>query len=83
MGRSGVVLVTVICAVLVGVGGGLLWFAPDIQRAGLHLIGKPRNRLAAWSRELAASRTGLRSIEATGALCIAFAAVLMWLLVTT
>jgi hypothetical protein len=82
MDRSGAVPLMIMCAILVGVGIALLWFAPHIQRVGLRMMGEPRNSLAVWSHRLAASRTSLRSIRATGAMCIAAGAVLVALLAT-
>jgi hypothetical protein len=69
-------------AILVGMGIALLSLAPHIQRAGLRMMGEPRNRLAVWSRDVAASRTSLRSIRATGVMCIVVGAALVALLAT-
>ncbi len=77
--RSAVILI-ITGAILVGTGIALVWFAPHIQRAGLRILGDPRNRLAAWSRDVASSRTSLRSIRATGVICSAVGAALVtWL----
>ncbi len=82
MDRSGAVPVVIISAVLVGVGIGLLRYAPHIQRAMLRMMGQPRNAFAAWSHELAASRTSLQSIRATGAMCVVIGAALAILIAT-
>ncbi len=76
MDQSGVRPLMVICAALVALGAALLWFAPHIQRTGLRMMGERRTSPAAWSRKIAESKTSLRSIRATGMMCIAFAAVL-------
>lgn len=55
---------------IVCVGFGLLSFASLVQRAALRTAGPPRNRLAAWSCELAASSASLRAIRHSGVLCI-------------
>ena len=60
MERNGDVPVIVVCAFFVGLGVALLWAAPSIQRMGLRMMGQPRNRVAAWGRDRAASRTSLR-----------------------
>ena len=77
MDQSGIGPLMPICAALVGVGVALLWFAPHIQRAGLRMMGEPRNSLAVWARKFAESKTSLRSIQAAGVMCIAFVAVLV------
>ena len=82
MEQTGAVPLMIACALLVGMGVALLWAAPNIQRAGLRMMGEPRNRLAVWSRDVATSRTSLRSIRATGAMCIVVGVALVALLVT-
>jgi hypothetical protein len=81
MDRSGAVPV-IISALLVGMGIGLIRYAPHIQRATLRMMGQPRNAFAARSHELAASRTTLQSIRATGAMCVAVGAVFALLVAT-
>jgi hypothetical protein len=82
MHQSGVVALTITCALLVGMGIALVWLAPNVQRAGIRMMGEPRNRLAVWSQNVAASRTSPRSIRATGAMCIAGGAALIAFLVS-
>ncbi len=82
MEQTGAVPLVIICAFLVGVGVAGLWAAPRIQRAGLRMMGEPRSRLAVWSRDVAASKTSLRSIRATGGMCIIVGVALVALLVT-
>jgi hypothetical protein len=82
MEQSGTVPLMITGAILVGTGIAVLRFAPHIQRAGLRMMGEPRNRLAVWSRDVAASRTSLGSIRATGAMCMVVGAALIVLLAT-
>ena len=77
MEQSGVGPLMVTCAALVALGAALLWFAPQIQRTGLRMMGESRTSLAGWSHKIAESKTSLRSIRATGVMCIAFAALLV------
>jgi hypothetical protein len=62
--------VIVISAALMILGFGMIWFAPRIQRSCLRQIGRPRNRLVAWSRSVAESKTSLLSIRGSGAICV-------------
>jgi hypothetical protein len=71
------VIVVVLLVFLLALGGACLLFAPLIQRAALRMMGRPRNRLSAWSSKVASSRTSLLSIRASGVLCIA-AACALW-----
>lgn len=64
----------VLLMLLLALGSACLFFAPAIQKAGLRMMGQPRNRLAGWCGRLAGSRTSLLGIRASGAMCIAFAA---------
>ncbi len=80
MDANGTAPLMIIGVFLVGFGIGVLGLAPRIQRLGIAMMGEPRGPLAAWSSRLAGSRTSLRSIRATGAMCIAVGAVLVAIL---
>jgi hypothetical protein len=81
MNANGTAPLIIIGVFLIVFGTAVLGLASHIQRLGIALMGKPRGPLAAWSLRLAGSRTSLRSIRATGGMCIAVGAVLVAMLV--
>jgi hypothetical protein len=70
-------LVTLIGLALVALGVAFFWAAPYVQQLGLKMMGQPRNAIARWSRDVAASTTSRRTIRMTGVLCIIVGGALM------
>jgi len=72
-------VLVLVALVLIALGAVLFLVAPAIQRVGVAMVGPPRNRLAALSQQVAGSAVALRSIRATGAMCVVVGAALLLL----